>query len=686
MTSRLNYPPTRVQEVTETLFGTPVRDPYRWLEDEKSPEVRAWMEKQDRFARERLAALPGRDRLAERLRALLYYDSFSAPLHRGNRFFYTRRHADREKAIVYWKEGESGEERVLIDPNRLSADGTVSLGTWVPTLDGKRVAYTLRPNNADEATLHVMEVATGKRSAVDVIPGLRYGDPDWTPEGDGFYYTWFPTDPAIPVDERPGHADIRFHHLGTPPTGDRVVHGPTGDPRRTISADLSRDGRWLFLYIWEGWDRADVYFRDLRAAAAAWRPFLVGAPALVQVTPWRDHFYLRTNEGAPRWRVLRTRNDRPERAHWQEIVPERQDVVIENVHVLGEHLVLELLHNASNRIEVRSLAGEIVRDLPLPDLGSANSLTGNPDEEDAYFSFSTFTRPTEVYRTSLRGGDTKLWAWIKIPVDTSPYSTEQVWYRSKDGTKVSMFIVRRREAASDGSTPFLLTGYGGFNVSELPGFAASRMAWLEAGGGFALPNLRGGGEYGEEWHRAGMLHHKQNVFDDFIAAAEYLVKEGYTKPERLAISGGSNGGLLVGAAITQRPELFRAAICGVPLLDMVRYHRFGMGRIWIPEYGSADDGEQFKTLFGYSPYHRVKPGARYPAVLFTSADSDDRVDPMHARKMAALLQAATGNDRPILLRIEKHAGHGGADLVRQQVELAADTYAFLMRELGMRAG
>jgi prolyl oligopeptidase len=676
------FPPTRRVDVKEKLFGVEVSDPYRWLEDAQDPAVQAWMAEQDRVARAALRALPGRDRLLRRFRELYYLDAVSAPLHRGSRYFYTRRHADREKAIVYWREGEQGEERVLLDPNRMSADGSTALGVWVPTYDGRTVAYGVRPNNADEATLHVMDVATGKVSEVDVIEGAKYATPSWTPEGDGFYYTWLPTDPTIPVADRPGRAEIRFHRLGTPASSDRQVHPATGDPRTFLTVDLSRDGRWLFAYVSHGWNSADVYLRDLKSEDPAWRPLVVGKDALYGVEAWRDRFYILTNENAPRFRVLRAEAAAPERAAWVEIVAEHPQAVIEELRLLGDHLVLGYLENAASRLEVRTLDGQRVREVALPVLGSTFGLTGNPDEDEAFFGYQSFTTAPEIHRTAIRTGQTSLWSAVKVPVDPSPFAVEQVWYPSRDGTRVSMFVVRRKDLKRDGSTPFVLYGYGGFSASERPAFTTGLFPWLEAGGAFAVPNLRGGGEYGEEWHRAGMLHNKQNVFDDFIAAAEYLVAGGYTRPERLAIMGGSNGGLLVGAAMVQRPELFRVVFCAVPLLDMVRYHLFGSGKTWIPEYGSAENEGDFRTLYRYSPYHHVRP-APYPAVLMSSADTDDRVDPMHARKMTAALQAATTSGRPVVLRIEKNAGHGGADMVKQAVELSADRYAFLMREVGL---
>jgi prolyl oligopeptidase len=379
---------------------------------------------------------------------------------------------------------------------------------------------------------------------------------------------------------------------------------------------------------------------------------------------------------------MRAEAARPERAAWKEIVPQAADAVIEDMRVLGGHLVLGYLKDAASRLEVRTLEGRPVREVALPALGSTFGLAGNPDEDEAFFGYQSFTTPPEVFRTSVSTGRTTLWSAVKVPVDASPFQVEQVWYPSRDGTRISMFVVRRKDMPRDGSTPFALYGYGGFSVSERPTFNSGFFPWLEAGGGFAVANLRGGGEYGEDWHRAGMRQKKQNVFDDFIGAARYLQESGYTRPDRLAILGGSNGGLLVGAALVQRPELFRAVACGVPLLDMVRYHLFGSGKTWIEEYGSADNEADFRTLFAYSPYHHVERAA-YPAVLMTSADADDRVDPMHARKMTAALQAATTSGRPVLLRIERNAGHGGADMVKQAVALSADRFAFLMREVGL---
>ncbi len=690
ISKKMPYPKTRREQIKEVIHGVSVEDPYRWLEDAGSPEVKTWMAAQDRLTRDALEKMAGRDALTSRLKALYYVDSISAPWHRGQRFFYTRTHADREKAIVYYRDGETGPERVLLDPNTMSKDGTVSLGVWVPNYQGTQVAYAIRANNSDEATLQLIDVATGKVSSVDLIEGAKYAQPSWTPSGDGFYYTFLPAvsngskgHPPITVADRPGHAEIRFHKIGTDPKSDLLIHARTSDPETFIGASISRDGRWLFTSVQHGWNATDVYYRDLHDKTVDWKPFVVGEKAQFNVFAWKDHFYIHTNFEAPRWRMLRADVKHLDRASWIEIVPQASEDVLENFELIGGHLELLYLRNAASEIQIHSLDGKLVRNVPLPGLGASSGIRGEADDTEGYFDFTSFTQARQIFKIEIPSGETKLWAEVKLPIDASPYTVEQVWYPSKDGTKISMFLVHRKDLVKDGKTPFLLTGYGGFNVSMQPSFSSGLYPWLEAGGGFAVPNLRGGGEYGEAWHQAGMLDKKQNVFDDFIGAAQYLIKEKYTRADRLAIRGGSNGGLLMGAAITQHPELFRAVICAVPLLDMVRFHRFGSGKTWVPEYGTAEDASQFQALFSYSPYHHVKKGTKYPALLMMSADADDRVDPMHARKMVAELQAANASEHPIWLRIEQHSGHGGADLVRQAVAMSADGYTFLMHELGM---
>jgi prolyl oligopeptidase len=672
------WPTTRVVAVSDTVQGQRVADPYRWLEDETSPEVQAWMTAQDEYARGVLGKSPHRDELAARLKQVFYFDAVGAPIHRAGRYFYTRKHADKEKMIVYWKQGEAGAEQILFDPNQWSADGSKGLGSWLPSWDGKYVAYGVKEHNSDESVTRVLDVAAGV-DLPDAIEGTKYWSASWAPDSRGFYYTWVPpVGDKVTVADRPGFAEVRFHKLGSPVAGDPVIHPPTGDPGVFVNGQISRDGHWLVVAIQHGWNSSDLYFKDTRKHQATWTPLVEGVDANFDLEVWRDQFYVTTNDGAPRNRVYRVDPAHPARAAWKEIVKE-SDATLERATIVGEHLVLTYLRNAASELEIHDLSGVLVRKVDLPPLGSTMGITGNADEDTGYLAYTSFTEPQVIYKTSIRTGKTAEWARIALPIDTAQFTAEQVFFPSKDGTKISMFILSKTGAPRNGSNPTILTGYGGFNVNLTPAFASSRAVWLERGGVVAVPNLRGGGEYGEAWHRAGMLLVKQNVFDDFVAAAEYLIAEHWTSRDHLSIQGGSNGGLLIGAAMTQRPDLFKAAICAVPLLDMLRYHLFGSGKTWVPEYGSAEDPAQFKVLYQYSPYRVAVDAAHraYPAVLFDSADHDDRVDPMHARKLAAVLQSAQTAEAPILLRIERNAGHGGADLVKQQVERYADQLAFL---------
>lgn len=680
---RAAFGPTRSEQIVDTIHGRAVADPYRWLEDEREPEVVAWMNAQDDFARGELAKLPLRDQLAQRLKQLLYFDSITAPICRGGRTFFARKHADREKSVVYWRRGETGSETVLFDPNTWSDDGSKGLHGWYPSYDGKFVAYQVSEHNSDETVMRIFDVDE-REDLPEVIAGTKYAAASWTPDSAGFYYTFVPpVSDAVPVAERPGFAELRFHRCGTDPATDPTVRQRTGDAKTFLGGGISRDGHWLIAVVQHGWNSTDVYFKDARSPAADWQTLVAGNDTNYAVEIWNDTFYIHTNDGAPRYRVFVADPAAPQRAAWKLIVPQTE-ATLEGMAIVGGMLQLTYLKNASSVLQLHSLDGVHVRDLALPGVGTSTGLSGEPDEDTAYFAFASFTEPQVIYKTSVATGATSEWARVCLPIDTSKMVTEQVVYPSKDGTPISMFIVRNADAAKDGRRPTILYGYGGFNVSLTPGFAGSRMVWLEHGGIYAIANLRGGGEYGEDWHRAGMLLAKQNVFDDYAAAATYLVEQGWTSPHHLAASGGSNGGLLVGAAITQHPARFAAAVCSVPLLDMVRYHLFGSGKTWVPEYGSVDDPDQFAAIHAYSPYRvAVDAGPRqYPAVLLDSADHDDRVDPLHARKMAAVLQAMQTGDAPILLRVERNSGHGGADLVKSQVGRLADQLAFLLHELG----
>lgn len=664
-----------------TRLGEPANDPYRWLEDEKAPEVQQWMKEQDAFARKNIDALPTRDALLKRYRELYYLDSIGAPIKRGGRYFYVRTHKDKEKAVVYWKQGATGEEKVLLDPNTWSTDNTVSLGVWVPSWDGKKVVFAEKPNAADEATLHVLDVDTGKRSEVDVIPGAKYASPSWLPDSKSFIYEWLPVDSTIPVSERPGYCEVRQHTVGTTPNTDTQLHPRTGDPKTFIGGGVSRDGKFLFVTIMRGWNENDVFFKRV-GKDKTWQLLVAGKDAKYGVDAWKGKIYVTTDEGAPNKRVFVVDPNKFERKHWKELIAEDKDAARESVVIVGGHFAISSLKKAVSVVELFTLEGKKVREVELPGLGTASNLVGDEDDDEAFFGFSSFVSPSQIFRTSVKTGKSELYAKVEVPVDASKYEVRQVFYESKDKTPVSMFIVAKKDVVLDGNNATLLYGYGGFDVSLRSAFTSFIYPWLEAGGVYAVPNLRGGGEYGKAWHDAGRGANKQNVFDDYAAAAEYLINNKWTKPSRLAIRGGSNGGLLVGAAMTQRPELYGAVICAVPLLDMERYHLYGSGKTWIPEYGDPEKPEELAILSAYSPQQHVKKGTRYPALLMMSADHDDRVDPFHARKFVAAVQAASP-DTVTWLRIEANAGHGGSDQVAKAIENSADQIAFLRAQLGL---
>lgn len=677
------YPATRKATVADTLFGTTLTDDYRWLEDGKSAEVKTWLGAQDAFARDRLKALPERDAIAARLKELFYVESMGVPMREGNRFFFTKREATQEKAVLYVREGKNGAPRALLDPNTWSDDGSVSMRAWTPSHDGKWVAYLKNEHNSDEAVLHVVEVQTGKDTPRDNISGAKYANVQWTQNSDGFYYTWVPpADGAtVTVADRPGFAVVRHHQLGEDPKTDKLVHDKTGDPKTFVGADLGRNGHWLFYFVQHGWTSNDLYFRDTRKGdKEPFKALVIGKGAKYDSAEWGDKFYVSTDEGASNGHIFKVDPAHPERDKWQEIVPERKDATLEGMAIVGGKLALSYLKDVTTHLELHELDGKLIRELPLPALGAASNLIGREDDDEAYFTFTSFTYPTEIDAVSVKSGKTDLYYRMKTPVDPSKYALEQRFATSKDGTKVPYFVVKAKDTTPSAQTPALLYGYGGFTASQKPGFTSSAFPWLDRGGIYVVANLRGGSEYGEAWHQAGMGHNKQNVFDDLYAIAEKLVADGMTSKDKLVVRGASNGGLLVGTAITQRPDLFRVGLCGVPLLDMVRYHLFGSGKTWIEEYGSSEKADDFKSIVAYSPYQHVTAGTHYPSLLLLSADSDDRVDPMHAWKFAALMQARSSGG-PVLLRIEKNSGHGGADLVKASVEKVADELAFALSEV-----
>jgi prolyl oligopeptidase len=676
------YPTSREDTTTEKIHGVTVSDPYRWLEDAANPEVKRWVSAQDAFARARLDALPLTEPLRKRFADLYYVDWKGAPFRLGRRYFWMEHKASQEKAVIYWRQGKSGEGKVLLDPNTWSTDGTIALGAWHISRNGRTLAYQVKKNAADEATLEFVDVGSGKHLEHDSIEGAKYSwSIGWSKNDDGVYYTWAPPIDSVPTAERPGYAEIRFHKLGTDPTKDPTIHRKTGDPSTFVYAGSDANDHYAYYVVQHGWVSREVYTLDLRDERAGWKPFIVGHEANYYVGFQYGRFYVRTDEGAPLGRVFSVDPQKTARQDWVQIVPEDPKRTLQEVSTIGGKLVLSYLDDAKTRLEVHDKNGKLERVVDLPGIGSA-FMFGHSEDDEAYMWFSTFTQPSQIFKTSVTKGGLDLYAEVKVPFDPSPYVIEQVFATSKDKTKVPAFVVRRKDAKLDGSSPLLLYGYGGYGISITPAYWGSIVPWLERGGMAAFATLRGGGEYGENWHKAGMRRNKQNVFDDFHAVAKHLVAAGHTRPDRLAIRGWSNGGLLLGAAITQRPDLYKVALCGVPLLDMLRYHLVGAGKTWIEELGTPDDADDFKTLLAYSPYHHVTDGTKYPSVLLLSADTDDRVDPMHARKFAAMLQAhSTGGE--ILLRVQKNAGHGGADTIKSAVEESAHAFAFAMHEVGM---
>lgn len=665
-------PSTRADNVKETLHGVEIVDPYRWLEDSQSRETRAWLEAQNRYTEAMLGALPGRAALQQRIAELVKIDMVGMPEERGGRYFFSRRKADQDLAVIYMREGLTGPDELLIDPHPLSEDRTVSVQRLDVSRDGKVMAYGVRRGGEDEVEVRLFDV-DARKDLPDRLPKARYGSVQLTPDRSGLYY-------ARQTEEGPR---VYLHTVGTDPAQDVEIFGQGYGPEKFIGAELSEDGRYLLLTVYHGSAalKTELYYQDLSRPGPI-TPIVNDIDSRFYGTIAGGHLFMQTNWQAPNGRILAVDLANPAREQWREIVPADR-AAIQGFSPAGGRLFVEYLENVHSRVKVFDPDGNYLRDLPLPGIGSSSGPSGRWEKSETFFYFSSFHTPGTIYRYDIATDRREVWAETQIPVDTEALEVKQVWYASKDGTKIPMFLVHKKGLKLDGARPTLLTGYGGFNASQTPFFSSIAALLAERGGVFALPNLRGGGEFGEEWHRAGMREKKQNVFDDFLAAAEWLIQNGYAQPSKLAIMGGSNGGLLVGAAMTQRPELFQAMVCTYPLLDMVRYHKFLVARYWVSEYGSAEDPEQFRYLYAYSPYHRVKPGAKYPAVLFITGDADTRVDPLHARKMTALLQAATGSDRPVLLRYDTKAGHSGGLPVSKQIEDMTDTMAFLFWQLGV---
>lgn len=680
-----DLPPTRTGDIVDTYHGDQIADPYRWLEAEADADQKAWTNGRDESCRAQLAAVAGRDAIAARVLELATIGRVGAPLLRGGKLFFQQRTGDQDQPVMCVRDSLAGEHRVLLDPNGWSHDNTIALDWWVPSADGSRLCYGTSEGGTEVSTLKVAHVDASLGDAPPIaIPRCRAASVEWLRDHRGFYYTRLPREGEVPEEEMPYHRHVYFHAMDAAPDGsaDRLIFGPQVPKEQWTVTSLSPDGRWLVVTAVDGWSRSDLFLIDTEALDAPAVPLVQGHAAFFTAEAMDDALWIHTNEHAPRYKIMRAEWSAPTHAGWRVVVPEGEGT-IEGLAFAEDRLVVRELRDATHRLRVLRRDGAFERELALPTLGTVAGLASEHGGTDLVFDFQSFTIPPALYHVDLSGGGDPvlLYTVAEGAPDPAGFVVEQVRYPSKDGTPIPMFVAHRAGRALDGRAKTLLYGYGGFNVSLTPTFSASILAWIERGGTFALANIRGGGEFGEAWHQSGMLANKQHCFDDFAAAGDWLVAQGWATRERLAVQGGSNGGLLAFTTATQRPDLCRAVISQVPLADMLRYHLFQIARLWIPEYGSSDDASQYRWLRAYSPYHNVVDGTSYPAVLVMTGESDTRVDPLHARKMAAALEAATSSELPVLLRVERKAGHGQGMPLTKAVEGIVDAHCFLEWQL-----
>ncbi len=677
----LVYPETKKLPVTETYFGTEVADSYRWLEDDYASETKNWVGEQNRLTFSYLEQIPYRQKLKTRITELYNYPRMSAPYRAGEYYFYSRNDGLQPQSVYYYQKGLDGTPQVFIDPNRMDEQGTTSVLLEGFSKDRRFVAYSVSESGSDWRRMYVREVAAGK-TLEDELKWIKFTAAAWYK--DGFFYSGYQQpEKGQELSGQNRYHRLYYHRLGTPQSEDMVVWDNRDHPLRYVWAEVTEDERYLIVYLSEGTDGTEVWFMDLRNKHAGFRRLFEGFQYNYSVLDNEgDQFLVHTNFGAERYRVVRV--DPGKNPHLLvDIIPEGSDL-LQSVSVAGGKLLATYLKDATSRIVQYSRSGILERDVKLPAIGTVSGFVGEPDDTILFYSLTSFTTPSTIYRYSLKTGSSTVFKKPEVVFNLDDYVTKQVFYRSKDGTQVPMFIVHRKGLRRDGKNPTLLYGYGGFNIAITPSFSPSRMALLEQGVVYAVANLRGGSEYGEEWHRAGMLLNKQKVFDDFIAAAEYLINEKYTSSSLLAIHGRSNGGLLVGAVANQRPDLFQVALPGVGVMDMLRFHKFTVGWGWVVEYGSSEDSVHFSNLYSYSPYHNIRPGTCYPATLVTTADHDDRVVPAHSFKYIARLQEAQACNRPVLIRVDVRAGHGGGRPVAKVIEEDTDIYAFMLWNMGIK--
>lgn len=678
---KLTYPETKKCDVVETLHGVQVADPYRWLEDLDSAETAAWVEAQNKVTFAYLEEIPQRAAIKQRLTHLWDFERYGTPSKKGGRYFYSRNDGLQNQSVWYVTESLDAEPRVLINPNELSVDGTVALSSLAISEDGKRLAYGLSAAGSDWVEIKVRDIDTGQDLS-DHLKWIKFSGASWAKNGQGFYYSRYDEPQGDALAEVNRFPKIHYHRVGTPQSEDELVYDRPDQPDWGLSGEVTEDGRYLIIDITKGTDRKNrVSYIDLQAAAPQPVDLLTEFDAqygfLGNDGPV---FWFFTDLDAPLGRVIAIDTGKPQRENWKEIIPQAKETLL-GAGIVNDKFIASYLQDARSMIRVFDLQGQHLRDVELPGLGTASGFRGKRTDTETFYDFTSFGVPTTVFRYDVLTGQSTVFRQPKVDFDPALYETKQVFYDSKDGTRVPMFITHKKGLKLDGSNPVFLYGYGGFNASLTPRFSVSRLVWMEMGGVYALANIRGGGEYGKDWHEGGMLKTKQNCFDDFIAAAEWLITNKYTNSKKLAICGGSNGGTLVGACMTQRPELFGACLPQVGVLDMLRFHKFTIGWAWVSDYGSPDDPEMFKVLRAYSPLHNIKPGVCYPPTLVTTADHDDRVVPAHSFKFISALQAAQACDNPVLIRIETKAGHGGGKPTQKLIEEITDEYAFLVRVL-----
>ncbi len=682
----LTYPETRKDgSIIDDYHGTKVADPYRWLEDDNSDETKAWVKSQNEVTFGYLKAIPQRAKIRERLEKAWNYERTGVPFEHGGKWFFNRNSGLQNQSVLHVTESLAAEARVLLDPNTLSKDGTTSLTEAAPSEDGKWLVYGVSKAGSDWQEFRVRDIATGKDTG-DLIEWVKFSGASWAKDSSGFYYSRYPKPrEGAALTEANKNQTVYFHQLGTPQSEDKLIYARPDQPDWGQHASVTDDGQYLIYNISHGTDPKNrLFYQDLTQAGAGVVELLNEFDAAYNfIDNVGSVFYLHSDLKAPRYRVIAIDVTKPDRKDWREIIPEGEHK-LDSVSCVSGQILCKSLQDARSAMKAYDLDGRLIREIELPGIGTVGGFGGKRADKITHYAFTSFTTPGAIYHYDVASGRSTLWRQPKVDFDASPYETKQVFVRSRDGTKVPMFIVHKKGIKLDGTNAALLYGYGGFDISLTPNFSIGRAIWLEMGGVYALANLRGGGEYGAEWHLAGTKLRKQNVFDDFIACAEWLQKEQYTSPKKLAIMGGSNGGLLVGACMTQRPELYGAALPAVGVMDMLRFHRFTIGWAWKSDYGSSEEAAEFKAIYAYSPLHHLKPGTRYPATMVTTADHDDRVVPAHSFKFAAQLQACQANDGPpTLIRIETSAGHGAGTALAKVIEETADEWAFLHQVLDM---